>query len=75
LGALRDPWLGWLATPREPTSAELYVCPWKLCCAGIRSYPVQLIFVWPSDRVVFSMSKKVYGPQLPDTAAALGLCL
>jgi hypothetical protein len=56
-------WLGsdkipWFPKEKELRSHEFYVYPWSIYCHGVRPTAVELIFIRPSDKMVFFFSGK-----------------
>lgn len=45
--------LPWFPSEAEFRSSEFYVYPWSIYCHGVRPSAAELIFIRPSDRMVF----------------------
>jgi len=55
------PWLHelpWFPSERELRSAEFYVYPWSIHYHGVRPSAAELIFIRPSDRMLFYFGAK-----------------
>jgi len=48
----------WFPSKEELLSSSFYVYPWSIYCHGTRPTAVELIFVRPSDRMVFYIGSK-----------------
>jgi len=59
VGWLHQDEIGWFLTEDELRSDRIYVYPWSIYCHGTRPSAIELIFVRPSDKMVFYMSAKV----------------
>lgn len=49
----------WFPTEAELRSMDIYVYPWSINCHGIEPTAEQIIFVRPSDRMVFYLGCKI----------------
>ena len=50
--------LPWFPSERELRSSEFYVYPWSIYYQGVRPSAAELIFIRPSDRMVFYFGAK-----------------
>ena len=57
-GWLRRDELGWFPTEKQLRSSEFYVYPWSIYCHGVRPTAAELIFIRPSDKMVFYFGAK-----------------
>ncbi len=48
----------WFPSEAELRSSEFYVYPWSIYCHGVRPSAVELIYIRPSDRMVFFFGGK-----------------
>ena len=49
----------WFPNGMELRSSEVYVYPFFIHCSGLRPYSVELLFVRPSDNMVFYIDWKI----------------
>jgi hypothetical protein len=49
----------WFPTKEQLLSSEYYVYPWSIYCHGVRPTAVELIFIRPSDKMVFYFGSKI----------------
>ncbi len=50
--------LPWFPSEAELRSSEFYVYPWSIHCYGVRPSAAELIFIRPSDRMIFYFGGK-----------------
>lgn len=55
-GSLHE--LPWFPTEEQLRSSEFYVYPWSIYCHGVHPTAAELIFIRPSDKMVFYFGSK-----------------
>ena len=57
-GWLNSGEITWFPSEEELRSDGYFVYPWSIYCHGVRPTAAQLIFVWPTEKMIFYFSGK-----------------